>query len=442
MKPILLIIEDETKIRELLSRMLSYEGYEILQAPDIRTTRKLLSQTEIDLVLCDVKLPDGNGVVFLQEIKAVQPWIEVLLLTAYGNIPESVSAIKGGAFDYLVKGDDNEKIIPHLSKAYEKVELQKRIFHLEKQLTRKYSFDSIIGESPAIKEAIHLARKVAQTDASVLLLGETGVGKEVFAKAIHYEGKRKAKPFVAINCSAISHELMESELFGHVAGAFTGATKDKKGFFEAAQGGTLFLDEIGELPLDLQAKLLRVLENGAFTRVGDTIEQQVDVRIIAATNRNLEQESQREKFRLDLYYRLSVFSIHLPSLIQRAEDIPALATYFTQLFCAASKKKVLGLSKDFITQLKEYPWKGNVRELRNLIERAVILCEGVELTPVYLPQTLSKNTPADNDLSLATAEKAQIEYVLKIAGGNKTKAARLLGIGLTTLYQKIKDYSL
>lgn len=442
MKPILLIIEDETKIRELLARMLSYEEYEVLQAPDIRTARKFLSQIEIDLALCDIKLTDGNGVEFSQEIKATQPWVEVLLLTAYGNIPDSVRAIKGGAFDYLVKGDDNEKIIPQLSKAYEKVELQKRIFQLEKQLSQKYSFDTIIGESQAIKEAIHLARKVAQTDASVLLLGETGVGKEVFAKAIHFESKRKSRPFVAINCSAISHELMESELFGHVAGAFTGAMKDKKGFFEAANGGTLFLDEIGEFPLDLQAKLLRVLENGAFTRVGDTLEHRVDVRIIAATNRNLEQESQQEKFRLDLYYRLSVFSIPLPSLAQRTEDIPALAAFFTQLFCATSKKKILGMSKDFVSQLKEYPWKGNVRELRNLIERAVILCDGQELTPAYLPPVLSKNGPASSDLSLAAAEKVQIEYVLKITSGNKTKAAKLLGIGLTTLYQKIKDYSL
>ena len=257
-----MIIDDEEKLRSLIARIISLEGFEVLQAGDLKSGLKKLEQDNFDIVLCDVKLPDGNGVDFTAVIKQKSPHVEVILLTAYGNIPDGVQAIKNGAFDYIVKGDDNNKIIPLIHRAIEKSQLTKRITQLEAQLETKFSFDGIIGNSKTLQQAIELAKKVAPTDTTVLLTGETGTGKEVFANAIHQSSTRKNKNFVAINCSAFSHDLLESEMFGHIEGAFTGAIKDKKGLFEEANHGTIFLDEVGEMPLDLQAKLLRVIENG------------------------------------------------------------------------------------------------------------------------------------------------------------------------------------
>lgn len=436
-KTTLLIIDDEAKIRELLSRILTYEGYHILQAENLRQAEKRLETGEVDILLCDVKLPDGNGIDFCLNAKTAHPGLEVILLTAFGNIPDGVQAMKNGAFDYLVKGDDNERIIPLLQKASDKVRLQRQVRNLSDQIKKQFGFDGIIGESNAIREAIHLAKKVAGSGATVLLQGETGTGKEVFARAIHSESPRHTHAFVAVNCSAISHDLLESELFGHIAGSFTGATKNKKGLFEEAHLGTLFLDEIGEMPADLQAKLLRVLENGAFLKVGETRETQVDVRIIAATNRDLEKEVAEHRFREDLLYRLSVFRIRLPSLSERPEDIPLITRHFVSRFCVKSNKKPLKINQAFQQVLSALPLKGNIRELRNIIERAVILCEGDELTPDLIPPPTS-DKPAG--LTLAAAEKAQIERVLAIAGGNKTRAAKMLDIGLTTLYQKLREY--
>jgi DNA-binding NtrC family response regulator len=278
-----LIIDDEQKLRTLLARIISLEGYEVLQAADGREGLKKLDQAEIDVVLCDVKLPDSNGVELVKKIKEKYPLIEIVLLTAYGNIPDGVQAIKNGALDYITKGDDNNKIIPLLNRAIEKRDLARRVYQLEKQLDDKHSFDKIIGQSKPIQKAIDLARKVAGSDTTVLLIGETGTGKEVFAQSIHRESKRNKQNFIAINCSAFSKELLESEMFGHKAGAFTGAIKDQKGLFEEANHGTIFLDEIGEMALDLQAKLLRVLESGELIRVGESKPMKVDVRIIAAT---------------------------------------------------------------------------------------------------------------------------------------------------------------
>src|SRR5579871_4869795 len=285
-----LLIDDEEKLRALLKRIISLEGFSIIEANTIKAAGKILDKDPVDIVLCDVKLPDGNGVDFTQYVKSKFPSVEVILMTAYGNIADGVQAMKNGAFDYIIKGDDNDKIIPLLKKSMEKVQLEKRVEHMEKQVSKKYSFDNILVESSLIKEAIAMAKKVAPTDATVLLLGETGTGKEVFAQAIHAESKRATKPFMALNCSAFSKELLESEIFGHKAGAFTGATKDKKGLIEEADGGTLFLDEIGEMHIELQSKLLRVLETNEFIKVGDTKSTKVDVRIVAATNRDLQQE--------------------------------------------------------------------------------------------------------------------------------------------------------
>jgi len=275
---IVLIIDDEEKLRALLARIIRLEGMTVLEAETLKAGGRLLEKEDIDVVLCDVKLPDGNGVDFVKDLKAKYPSVETILLTAYGNIADGVSAMKNGAFDYITKGDDNDKIIPLLARALEKVQLQKRVAQLEQQVGKRYTFDGILGNSPLIGAAIAMARKVAPTDATVLLLGETGTGKEVFAQAIHHGSKRANKPFLALNCSAFGKELLESELFGHKAGAFTGATKDKRGLIEEANLGTLFLDEIGEMHIDLQAKLLRVLETSEFIKVGDTRSSRVDVR--------------------------------------------------------------------------------------------------------------------------------------------------------------------
>ncbi len=378
----------------------------------------------------------------MKESKIRYPATEFILLTAYGNIADGVQAMRNGAFDYITKGDDNDKIIPLLHRALEKVHLARKLEQLQKQVGQKYSFESILGDSVEIKEAITLAKKVAATDATVLLLGETGTGKEVFAQAIHHNSNRGNKTFIAVNCSAFTKELLESELFGHKAGAFTGAVKDKKGLFEEAHGGTIFLDEIGEMPAELQAKLLRVLESGEFIKVGDTKTIKVNVRIIAATNRDLQKEIEGGHFRSDLFYRLSVFQIVLPSLRERAKDISALARYFTELFATKTNKPVPVLQKDYLESLQHYNWPGNIRELKNIIERSVILNDGGQLTAANLPVELQSSGSSFSAFDLAGVEKTHIQKVLKHTNGNKTEAARLLNIGLTTLYRKIEEYHL
>ncbi len=439
----ILIIDDEEKLRTLLKRIISLEGYKVCDVASIATARQALAKQNIDIVLCDVKLPDGNGVDFTKEVKEKYPSIEVILLTAYGNIADGVKAIKNGAFDYIVKGDDNDKIIPLLSRASEKVVLQNRVKKLEKQLSKQYSFDSIIGSSPSLQSAIELAKKVAPTEAPILLTGQTGTGKEVFAQAIHYNSRHFNQSFVALNCSTFSKDLIESELFGHKEGAFTGANKDKKGLVEEARDGTLFLDEIGEMPLDLQPKLLRLLENGTYIRVGDTKEQKVNLRIIAASNRNLQVEIANGHFRSDLYYRIAVFTIELPSLRERIKDIPILSQHFLEMYASKTNKNIQSLSKEVLDALKQHEWKGNVRELKNIIERAVILEDSDSLQLKSLPFDIQCNENDHNSpLHLATIEKWHIQKMLHYTKGNKTEAARLMDIGIATLYRKIEEYGL
>ena len=441
MKSNVLIIDDEIKLRGLLSHIISLEGFQVLQAGDASTGMKLLEKEDIAVVLCDVKLPDSNGVELTKAIKEKYPAIEVIVLTAYGTIQDGVKAIKNGAFDYLTKGDDNEKILPLLYKAMEKSNLQQRIQQLERKVADKYSFDKIIGTSESIIEAKRLADKVAQTDTSVLLLGETGTGKEVFAQAIHESSKRKGKAFVAVNCSALGKDILESELFGHKAGAFTGAVKDKRGLLEEANEGTIFLDEIGEMDIILQAKILRVLETGEFFKVGDAKPTKVNVRVIAATNRDLPKESETGLFRTDLYYRLSVFQIHLPSLNERIEDIEPLAGFFIKVFAEKMNKRNPKMGSEFLNALKKHHWKGNTRELKNVIERAVILSDE-ELLLSSLPFGFTNVTSSSLVFDLAEAEKIQIQKVLQYTCGNKTEAAHLLNIGIATLYRKLKEYNL
>jgi DNA-binding NtrC family response regulator len=445
----ILIIDDEEKIRTLLSRIISLEGFEVFQSSDLKNAKKRLEASEIDVVISDVKLPDGSGVEFSKTIKEKYPSTEVILLTAYGNIPDGVQAIKNGAFDYITKGDDNNKIIPLVYKAVAKVALNKRLYQLEKQLDDKQSFENIIGKSKLIESAINSAKRVAVTDATVLLTGETGTGKEVFAQAIHNASNRSKQNFVAVNCSAFSKELLENELFGHKAGAFTGAMKDSKGIFEEANNGTVFLDEIGEMPLDLQAKLLRVLESGEFLKVGDSKPMKVNVRIIAATNRDLQQEIDNGSFREDLYYRINIFTIMLPSLRERIADIEDLAYSFLKKYTSKIGKKISLISSDYLNILKQHSWKGNIRELRNIIERSVILEDSLELTVGSLPfdlQQISTAQPSSDKafsaFSMASAEKIHIQKILNYTKGNKAEAARLLEIGIATLYRKIEEYKI
>ncbi|HJW29117.1 MAG TPA: sigma-54 dependent transcriptional regulator, partial [Saprospiraceae bacterium] len=424
------------------------EGFEVVQAADLKTAQKRVDQGEVEVVLCDVKLPDGNGVEFTKTMKAKNPDLEIILLTAYGNIPDGVQAIKNGAFDYIVKGDDNNKIIPLLHRAFEQVELRKRVRQLETQLGERYSFDRIIGRSKIFQHTIELAKKVAPTEATVLLTGETGTGKELFAQAIHHASRRSLKNFVAVNCSAFGKELLENEMFGHKAGAFTGASKDQRGLFEEAHDGTIFLDEIGEMSLDLQVKLLRVLETGEFIKVGDVKTTKVNVRFIAATNRDLQKEIQHGKFREDLYYRLSGFQIRLPALRERISDIELLANYFLELYAARTNKKIKSIAPEFLDTLKLHSFPGNIRELKNIIERSVILTSTEMLTPDTLPNELqiqASQLSKGKTLSafdLASAEKIHIQKVMNYTNGNKTEAARLLNIAITTLYRKLEDYKI
>ncbi|WP_188050507.1 sigma-54 dependent transcriptional regulator [Flavobacterium sp. GP15] len=442
----ILIIDDEEKLRGLLARIVKSEGFVVLEAADLKSGFKKLEQNEIDVVLCDVKLPDGNGVEFLEKIKASFPLTEVILLTAYGKISDGVQAMKNGAFDYIVKGDDNDKIIPLLYKAIEKVTLQQKIKQLEKRISKKYSFDAIIGKSKGLEQVIELSKKVANTDSTVLLTGETGTGKEVFAQAIHENSNRAGKSFVALNCSTFSKELLESELFGHKQGSFTGAIKDKKGFIEEANGGTLFLDEIGEMPIDLQAKLLRVLETSEYIPVGDSTPKKSNFRLIAATNRNLKTESDEKRFRQDLYFRLNIFEITIPPLRERIKDIEPLTHYFVSQFAEKMNRQTLQIDSDFLQKLEVYQWPGNIRELKNVIERSVILCSSTvlstDLLPYEMQQENSKNVKSLSAFSMQSVEKLHIQKLLNYTKGNKAEAARLLEIGIATLYRKLEEYNI
>ena len=444
----ILIIDDEIQIRSLLSRMMELEGYEVFQAGDCKMAMKQLKLHMPDVALCDVFLPDGNGVDLVVKMKKEFPDTEVILLTAHGNIPDGVQAIKNGAFDYITKGDDNNRIIPLISRAMGKVREKKKVSDPSEDTGRTYSFDSILGSSPSIRQVVSLARKVAETEVPVLLTGETGTGKEVFAQAIHYGSRRGKNNFVAINCSSFSKELLESEIFGHKAGSFTGAMKDKKGLFEEADNGTIFLDEIGEMAFELQSKLLRVLETGEYIKIGETRPTRINIRVIAATNRILAEEISAGRFREDLFYRLSVFQIHLPPLRERKEDIRILAESFIHKFSEKSGRNEPEVDPTFWNALGRQVWKGNIRELRNIIERSLIVSDGSLLTltdlPVDIQRThyeVSEDAPL-SDFELSAMEKRHIARVFEYTKGNKTETARLLKIGLTTLYRKMEEYKL
>ena len=346
-----LIIDDEFELRNLIKRLLELEGYFILTTGSAAEGLEMIKNNEIDIVVSDVRLPDGNGLDLIPIIKRQSPTSEIIILTAYGKIEDGVKAIKAGAFDYLVKGDEDNKLLIVVKNAREKIRMSNRITHLEKNVLSRYSFDNITGHSPLLIEAISIAKKVSNSSSPILLTGETGTGKEVFAQSIHFESERRNEPFVAINCSGFAKDLLESEMFGYKAGAFTGAVKNKKGLFEEADRGTLFLDEIGDLDILLQAKLLRVIETNTFIKQGDTKETSVDVRIIAATNKELKKLIEEEKFRSDLFFRISVIQIDIPPLRKRVEDISILAKTFIKIFCDKLKKSIPQIDESFYERI-------------------------------------------------------------------------------------------
>jgi two-component system response regulator HydG len=391
-----LIIDDDPAVLRSCEMVLGKGGYELKTAIRGDVALQLLSEEEFDVVLTDLRLPDTSGMEILKEVKARSPDTEVIVMTAFGTIEKAVEAVKLGAYDFITKPFETvERLILSVNKAIERRSLITRTRTLEQTLGERYRFGNIIGKSPKMQEIFKLAEIVAKSDSSILIQGESGTGKEVLAKAIHFNSLRKANTFVTINCAALTETLIESELFGHEKGAFTGAIGKKLGLFETANGGTAFLDEIGEVPTSVQVKLLRVLQNGEIKRVGGNELIKVNVRIIAATNRDLKQSIKEGRFRDDLYYRLNVISITLPPLRERTEDIPLLANYFLKLYTDRSKKTISGYTPAALKLILSYHWPGNVRELENAVERAVILCQGHEIDREHLLLEGSDEKPSD-----------------------------------------------
>lgn len=438
----ILIVDDEKNLRNLLERILSLEGYAVKSCETSKEGFAAIENNLYYVALIDVILPDYNGIQLTKEIKEKSPDTEIIVMTAFANIRDGLEAIRNGAFDYLEKGKDEDEIILKVKQAYDKAFLKIKLKELQDKIDRNFSFTSITGKAGSIANAIELAKKVAVTDTTVLLLGETGTGKELFAQAIHESSNRKNKPFIAINCSAIPKDLQESELFGYIKGAFTGAIKDKKGFFEAADGGTIFLDEIGDMSLETQSKFLRVLETNSLTKVGDTKTTHVDVRVISATNKDLKSEIEKGNFKNDLYYRLNTFTIYLPALRERIDDLELLINNFIENYNDKLKKNISKANEDFISGLRKYSFPGNIRELKNIIERAMILCKGNELTKEDLPEEIYQHkysTEIQSD-SLKEIEKQHILKIFSENNSNKSITAEKLGIGAVTLYRKLKEY--
>lgn len=437
-----IIIDDEQSIRDLLSRILSLEGFDVASFESAKEALESIEMRFYHIAIIDVKLPDINGIELTKIIKERSPETEIIVMTAYATIKDGVEAMKNGAYDYFEKGKDEDEIILKINQAADKAVLKRKVRELQNKIEKHFNFSSISGKSKSISDAIELAKKVADTDTAVLLLGETGTGKELFSQAIHEASRRKSKPFIAINCSAIPKDLQESELFGYVKGAFTGAIKYKKGFFEAADGGTIFLDEIGDMSLETQSKFLRVLETNSFTKVGDTKSTTVDVRVISATNKDLKSEIESGHFKNDLFYRLNTFTIYLPPVRERKDDLELLITSFIGNYNEKLNKQISGVNEEFLSKLKEYSFPGNIRELKNIVERAMILCSGNELTLNELPEEIfeQKNNNNIHSESLKEIEKQHILKTYSENKHNKTVTAEKLGIGSVTLYRKLKEY--
>ncbi|MGD8256839.1 MAG: sigma-54 dependent transcriptional regulator [Desulfobacterales bacterium] len=451
----ILIVDDEKNYLRVLSAVLEDEGYEILTALSGQEALEIQKASDLDLVLTDMKMPGMDGIKLLENIKAIDPDLPVIMMTAHGTVDKAVEAMQKGAYSYILKPFDNERLTIYTKKAISMYQVVKDNRRLRDEVETKYRFGNIIGKSKAIRKVFDTIRKVAPSGATVLIEGESGTGKELVAKSIHFNSQRHDKPYIAVNCSALAETLLESELFGHEKGAFTGAVAKKKGRFELADGGTLFLDEIGELSQNLQVKLLRVLQEKNFERVGGIQPISVNIRIIAATNKNLKEEMLHGRFREDLFYRLNVVHVVLPPLKDRKEDINLLVDHFLNKYASERKTAVpvKGVDQEVDRLFYEYSWPGNVRELENLIERMMILCPNDVIRVTDLPQGFKDNIhnalhlegiPAEAKLyeTLAMIEQAMIERALKMSDNVQAHAAALLGIGKSGLNQKIKKYNL
>ncbi len=439
----ILIVEDDANMREALQYVLQKEGHRVDAAESGEGALGSMKDTEYALVITDLKLPGMDGMDVLRAIKQYRPEVVVIVLTAYGTIDSAVVAMKAGAEDYITKPFNIDHIRLVVKKALEKRELSHRTVLLESQLRKKYRFENIIGNSEAMIKVYKIIERIKDSKATVLLRGETGSGKELVARAIHFNSVRSAHPFVPVNCAALGENLAGSELFGHVKGSFTGAFRDKRGIFEVAEGGTIFLDEIGNIGLGLQQVFLRVLEAGELQPVGSVERKKVSVRIVAATNKNLEQMVKDNAFREDLYYRISVVVVDLPSLRERKEDIGVLARHFLEKYARENSRRVPAISADALHLLEAYGWPGNVRELENVMERAVLLTEGEVVLPESLPPHMQdllqrKNDGVSPDLSLERVGRNHIVSVLKAAEGNRAKASQMLGINRTTLWRMMQ----
>ncbi|HUE76915.1 MAG TPA: sigma-54 dependent transcriptional regulator [Longimicrobiales bacterium] len=448
-----LIIDDEPSLRQTVSMILDEEGYEVVVASDGKEGLDKAIEIEPDVVLTDVRMPGMPGLEFLERYRAEGGEALVIVMTAYGSAELAIEAMKKGAYDYVPKPFSADQLVLTLRKAQEREALRREVTRLRDEVTVERRFSGIIAKAPAMKQAVETATKVAKYPSPVLITGESGTGKELIARLIHDQSDRSEGPFVAINCGAIPENLLESELFGYVRGAFTGADRDKVGLFEAASGGTLFLDEIGDMPGSLQVKLLRTLQEGEVRRLGENKSRPVDARIVSATNRTLEDEVRNGSFRKDLYFRIAVVPIHLPPLRQRAEEIPVLAKHFLDRYNTMLGLSLEGIEPEAMKVLLEYAFTGNVRELENVIERAMVLAEGPKLTVADLPHNVQSPVRAledvdlgDDELSVkkhgAILERRLIQKALERTGGNRTKAADLLELSSRALLYKIRDYGL
>ena len=443
----ILVVDDESGARTTLAILLRKRGHRVTQAEGAKAAAKALAEAVFDVVVTDLRMPDGDGLEVLRTAKAHAPETAVILLTAYAGWESAKEAIRLGAFDYFEKGKEPEEFLHRIDKALEEKGLRRENENLRRQVRERYSLPGIIAQSRGMQRVLDLVMRVAPTDATVLIHGESGTGKEVIAKAVHHASGRAKSPFVAVNCGALPEALLESEVFGHVKGAFTGATVNKKGLFEEAHGGTFFLDEIGEMPPALQVKLLRTLQDREVRPVGSTQQVTVDVRVIAATNRDLAQMMQQGKFREDLFYRLNVIPVALPPLRERREDIPLLAEYFLEHF-GQKQGRPVRLAPEAAEALLRYPWPGNVRELENAMERTAILAQKGIIGLEDLPQYIAVGTPPGpapslpREQTMAEVEKTHILQTLERSGWNHSRAAEALGIGRTSLWRKLKEYDL
>lgn len=450
MKAKILVADDETSHRQMIEAVLAAEGYEVTQAEDGQAAISAVEDRFYDLVIMDVRMPNVDGIQALQKIKQISPDIPVIIMTAYASVGSAVDALKSSAYDYLIKPLDIDELKILVDKALRHHQLEQENLYLKERLSDRFDFSNIIGRSPSMTRLFETVALVAPSEATALIVGESGTGKELIANAIHQNSPRKDRPLIIVNCAALPETLLESELFGHEKGAFTGAITRKQGRFQLAHNSSIFLDEIAEMAPATQAKILRVLQEREFEPVGSTQTIKVDTRVIAATNKNLEEEIQAGRFREDLYYRLNVVTVDLPPLRQRREDIPLLADFFLKQYAQKNRRLIKGFTPRATDLLMRYEWPGNVRELENIIERAVIMSRGEMITPLEFPNDLQNLDEALKESridltpgrSLKEVEKVLILRTLEETGGNRTHAARILGISRRTLQLKLKEYGI